>query len=229
VLAWWLSREARPDGERGRRLERWTVRGLAIFAGAAPFILAAIGLALAWWPSSNPLADVVRRSPVRGTMTSVAAVALVYGVLALPALRALAQRGERPLPLVRLAAPVVALQLFWQAGAKWALDPVKTLHDTTAAMDAAPAGTPIALWSPGLREEKLIAIIDYALDRPSVVLKDAPQAARHFAAFPNGVMVLAGGELARLPAELRDRLRVTYDERGRKATPYAIVRPLQEP
>ncbi len=227
AVAGWLT-AARPWLDGDQRLHRVTARALLAFAAVAPLLLAVGAAILGFLPISSPayapLLVVVRRAAVPLVLTLVSLAAAVFGVGCTLRVARAWRLGTPRLPAGLLVLPPLLLLLFAQSALKWALDPIKTLHDTTAALAAASPGRgTLALFLPETREEKIAAIVDYDLGRKLQSVKDEAAAERYFAAVPDGAMLIASGRVDRLEPGFRKATRVVYDEQGRKASPYAIL------
>ncbi len=231
AVAVWLTRAQDSWRGRGKAVDRLAARALMVFAGLAPFVLAGAAAGLGVLPFAPerfaPLLAAVRRPPVPVVLGSLALVAGIAGLVLLPRWRAAWRLSTPALPAAWLVAPPLALLLSGQLFLKWALDPVKTLHDTTRALAAAaPGGGPLGLYRPGTREEKIAAIVDYDLGRRLVLVHDADEAAAFLERQPGSALLVGAAELDRLPATLRRTTRLVYDERGRKASPYVVLQPI---
>jgi 4-amino-4-deoxy-L-arabinose transferase-like glycosyltransferase len=223
AIAWWILR----DDAAPSRIDRFGVRALIVCACGAPFLVAAAALAGAFAPLASPLAEAARRAPMPLVLALVAVLLAAVGVWATARLRP-AWSAATPRPLFALVAPWVIVMMAWQLAGKWAIDPLKSLHDTTAAWArAAEPGEPLGVFSH--RAEKLIAIADYDLARPPIVTSDDEAASQYFAAHPEGALLLETAQADGLRRALPLPLDVVYDERGRKATPYAVLRRHREP
>src|SRR5262249_3254931 len=135
-----------------------------------------------------------------------------------------ARRGTAP-DALWLAAPFLVLFLAVQVGVKAWIDPLKRLDDLTAAIRAAlPGSGPVPAYvPPQASPESLFGIVGFQSGRRPLRFAPPDALARYCAATPAARVVLQVEAAQRLPADLRGKLRLVYDESGRKASPYAIA------
>jgi len=224
-IAWWLAgveggRAAGETPAAGRSWDRPTLLALLALAGLAATALALAAAVLRWAPRLGAGIDPLRSVPSR---PGLAAFALLAGaasaVLLVQLVRHLARRtAPRPTALV---GAYLVLFLSWQTAGKALVDPVKNLHDMTAAVARLnPGDGPVAAYRPS---ESVLAIVNYDLGRRVLPLAQPADLAAHFARQPGAVVLLALDAARQLPPGLRSRLRLVYDETGRKASPFGLA------
>jgi hypothetical protein len=119
--------------------------------------------------------------------------------------------------------PYLALALVYQTAVKAAVDPLKNLHDLTAAiarLDPGPA--PVAAYRPS---ETTAGIVNFDLDRTVWPLTTPAEVTAFFASHPRGRLVLSLDAWRHLPPSPRASLRLLYDETPAKASPFVIAAP----
>jgi 4-amino-4-deoxy-L-arabinose transferase-like glycosyltransferase len=122
-----------------------------------------------------------------------------------------------------LVVPYLALALVYQTAVKAAVDPLKNLHDLTAAIARLDPGPgPVAAYRPS---ETTAGIVNFDLDRTVLPLATPAELAAFLASHPRGRLVLSLDAWRHLPASPRARLRLLYDETPTKASPFAIAAP----
>jgi len=221
-VAWWLAGEGPPSRwDRPTRtfllalgaLLPWLVWGAAAWVRLAP-PRALAGLV--------PLHDAL--SPAR-----LAAAALFALAVSGAAWRELARarceaRAPRPAWLV---APYLLVFLAVRTAGKAAVDPVKDLHDLTAAIARlAPGPDPVPLYVPAeVPTDSIYGILDFDLGRRPLRLSDPAELAAFLAAHPGARVALSVESAMRLPPAFRDHLALAYDETGKKASRWAIAEP----
>jgi len=120
-----------------------------------------------------------------------------------------------------LVVPFLALALVYQTAVKAAVDPLKNLHDLTAAIARLDPGPgPVAAYRPS---ETTAGIVNFDLDRTVLPLTAPAEVAAYFASHPRGRLVLSLDAWRHLPASPRAGLRLLYDETPTKASPFAIA------
>jgi hypothetical protein len=120
-----------------------------------------------------------------------------------------------------LVVPYLALALVYQVAVKAAVDPLKNPHDLTAAIARLDPGTgPVAAYRPS---ETALGIVQFDLGRQVEALDGPAELAARLGALPQGRLVLSLEAWRHLPAPLRARLRLVYDESETKASPYGIA------
>jgi 4-amino-4-deoxy-L-arabinose transferase-like glycosyltransferase len=120
-----------------------------------------------------------------------------------------------------LVVPYLALALVYQTAVKAAVDPLKNLHDLTAAIARLDPGLgPVAAYRPS---ETTAGIVNFDLDRTVLPLTAPAEVAAYFASHPHGRLVLSLDAWRHLSASPRAGLRLLYDETPAKASPFAIA------
>jgi 4-amino-4-deoxy-L-arabinose transferase-like glycosyltransferase len=120
-----------------------------------------------------------------------------------------------------LVVPYLALGLIYQTAIKAAIDPLKNLHDLTAAIARLdPGSDPVVAYRPS---ETTLGIVEFDLGRGVRALSAPGEVAAFFANRPAGRLVLSLDALRHLPPELRARLWLLYDESATKASPFGIA------
>ncbi|HVT59329.1 MAG TPA: glycosyltransferase family 39 protein [Thermoanaerobaculia bacterium] len=234
-VAWWLA-GLRQDGPPApeRRWDRATALLLLALAAVLPALLWLAALGLRWAPPDS-LARVLPTLPTLQTLRTLRTSALQAGLdaprLAAGGLAALAASGlllarllahlrRRTLPAAAwLLVPYLALLVVYQTAVKAAVDPIKNLHDLTAAI-ARLSPPPVFAYQPS---EAALGIIGFDLGWAVVPIADPRQLAELLASHPAARVVVTLDALGRLPPELRRQLVLLYDESGLKASPYAVV------
>src|SRR5262249_29847824 len=124
-----------------------------------------------------------------------------------------------------LIAPYLLVFLSLQTAGKAVVDPVKNLHDLTAAITREmPGPGPVPLYVPaGVPTDSIFGILAFDLGGRPVRLAPPAELAGFLAANPGGRVALSVESARRLPPALRDRLDLVYDETGRKASPWAVA------
>lgn len=221
VVASWLCDLARQP------MSAWDRRCLALlrgFPGAILLLLAVAYPALMVSPIRSPLALVLRRtaSPWGGILLTLLALALGVAVL----LRGRRHRqGVADRDLLWIFVPLLIVLLAWQSAIKAAVDPVKNLHQTTAAVARLiPGPGPIPFFArDGDQGESTLAILDFDLGRRVERLTDVDAVKAFFAARDGRPLLLSSASLAKLPPELTRRFVRLYDESGRTSSGSVIV------
>ena len=120
-----------------------------------------------------------------------------------------------------LVIPFLALALVYQTAGKAAVDPLKNLHDLTAAIARLdPGHGPVTAYRPS---ETTAGIVSFDLDRPVEALITPAEMAAFFATHPRGRLVLPLDAWRHLPGPVRGRLDLLYDETPTKASPFAVA------
>jgi 4-amino-4-deoxy-L-arabinose transferase-like glycosyltransferase len=220
-VAWWLAGEQEEDSDR--RWDQNTATALLLLASVLPVLLWGTALGARWLPRSRALA------PLQAELTP--AVLAVYGLAgliggALIFRRLIRLRSEGAgLPVSWLVLPFLLLFLAVETDVEARIDPVKRLSDLTAALplheparDAVPAYLP-----PRVSAESVYGIIGFDLGRRTLPLTTPDELRAYLDRRPCARVVLRAEEIAALPPDLRRRLRIVYDERGRKAAPFLIA------
>jgi len=122
-----------------------------------------------------------------------------------------------------LVVPYLALALVYQTAVKAAVDPLKDLHDLTAAIaHLDPGPGPVAAYRPS---ETTAGIVNFDLDRTVLPLTTPAELAAYLAGHSRGRLVLSLDAWRHLPAGQRAGLRLLYDETPTKASPFVIAGP----
>jgi len=124
-----------------------------------------------------------------------------------------------------LIAPYLLAFLALQTVGKAAVDPVKNLHDLTAAVGRlAPGPGPVPLYvPPEVPTDSIFGILDFDLGRPPLRLATPGELAAFYAGHPGGRVAMSLESARRLPPALRDGLVHLYDETGRRASPWMVA------
>jgi 4-amino-4-deoxy-L-arabinose transferase-like glycosyltransferase len=219
-VAWWLA--GTPEAAEHGRWDRPTLHLLLALAAVLPLLLAAVALLTRLRPPASlafaPLQ--AELSPARLALVAAAAVA-ASGLLLTHLVRSWRQAPGPGWVLI----PFLLLFCFIQAEVKAWIDPVKSLHDLTAAIARyLPGSAPVpAYLSPRVSSESLFGIVGFDLGRRTLPLGSPTELYAYLERAPGARVVCRAEEARRLPPELLSRLRFLYDETGRKALPYAIV------
>jgi 4-amino-4-deoxy-L-arabinose transferase-like glycosyltransferase len=227
----WLDRLGiDPPATPGRgRLDRATALLLLGVAAALPVLLWT-AVALVALPATAALPSLLATEalpldPLRATFTH--GRVAVAGALALAAAALLLTRFVRHLrtgstPTAPwLVVPFLALVLVYQTAVKAAIDPLKNLHDLTAAVSRLDPGRgAVAAYRPSETTE---GIMGFDLDRRVEPLDTPAALAAFIARQPQGRVVLPLSSFHGLPPDLRGSLCLLYDESAAKASPYVIA------
>jgi hypothetical protein len=228
-VAWWAAGAQAPGGEwktadapppLERPWDRPTQLALLGLAGLVTAVLAIAAALLRWGPRLGPRIDPLRAALSPSGLAACALATAAAGALLLARLvRHLAQRTT-PRP-AGLAAAYLLLFLAWQTAGKALVDPLKNLHDMTAALARLdPGAAAVAAYRPS---ESVLAIVNFDLGREVAPLAGPQDLAAYLARRPEGKVLIAIDAARRLPPALRSRLRLIYDETGRKASPFGIA------
>ena len=221
-VGWWAQRRADPSDPRARDAGRWdraTLHALATVAALVPLAVLAAVVVLrrpAWWPATAlPLAQVAAQfTPVRFAACALAAGMAVIALVVRFSRRARA--AGRPALGAILVSYLVLFLAYQTAGKMW-LDPLKNLHDLTAAIARlTPAGTPVRAYRP---LESFTAIVNFDLGRTVESIGDARSIVELFAREPQVRLVLEAEVIPDCRRTSRDTSSTRYDETGRKAAP----------
>jgi 4-amino-4-deoxy-L-arabinose transferase-like glycosyltransferase len=209
-----------------RRWDRPTALLLLAVAATLPLVLwAAAALAVRGAFHSFPVAP-LRAELTTGRLAAAAAVALAGAGLLLFRLARHLRAGSTP-TAPWLVLPYLAIALLYQTAIKAAIDPLKNPHDLTAAIARLDPGPgPVAAYRPS---ETTLGILDFDLGRPLRTLASPGEVSAFFAEQPHGRLVLSLAAWRHLPAPLRARLGLLYDEAATKASPFAIAAAIPEP
>jgi 4-amino-4-deoxy-L-arabinose transferase-like glycosyltransferase len=208
---------------RGAARSRWD-RSTALFLLA----LAALLPAALWtgaWEAARGAFRSFPPAPLRAELTSgrlaaAGAIAAAGAALLLLRLARHLRAGTTPTG-PWLVLPYLALALVYQTAIKAAVEPLKNPHDLTAAIARLdPGAGPVAAYRPS---ETILGIVGFDLDRHVEPLDGPAALAARIGALPQGRLVLSLDAWRHLPAPLRARLRLLYDETPSKASPYAIA------
>jgi len=164
-------------------------------------------------------------APLRAELTGTHLAAAGLAAVAVAAL--LLCRGARHLRTATtpagawLVLPFLTIALAYQIAVKAAIEPLKSPHDLTAAVARLDPGTaPVAAYRPS---ETTLGIIGFDLGRQVRSLSSPAEVAALFSTQPADRLVLSLDALRHLPAPLRARLRLLYDETATKASPFVIA------
>ena len=225
-VGWWaehLIASFDPDAPVAYGWDRATLDVLAGVAALVPLVVFGGAIVLrtpVWLPATGyPLARIAAEL----TSTRLAMLALAAGVaVAVLAARFSSRARLASAPAVGgIIVSYVLVFVAYQTAGKALVDPLKNLHDLTAAVGRlAPAGAPVYAYRPS---EALQAIINFDLGR-TVEAVDSPQGIVDlFTRDPSARLVLAAAAVRELPPDVAGHCRYAYNETGRKASPYAIV------
>jgi 4-amino-4-deoxy-L-arabinose transferase-like glycosyltransferase len=221
----WLDRLSRGSEEAAG--SRWD-RPAALFLLALAALLPAV-LWIGAWEAARGAFRSFPAAPLRAELTS--GRLAVAGVVAAAGAALLLLRFARHLrtgttpPGPWLVVPYLALALLYQTALKAAVDPLKDLHDLTAAIARLDPGPgPVAAYRPS---ETTVGIVNFDLDRTVLPLATPAEVAAFLASHPRGRLVLSLDAWRNLPASPRARLRLLYDETPTKASPFAIAAPAE--
>lgn len=220
----WLDRLSRGSEEgSGSRWDRPTALLLLALAALLPAVLW-IGA----WAAARGAFHGFPAAPLRAELTS--GRLAVAGVVAAAGAAVLLLRFARHLRAGTiptgpwLVVPFLALALVYQTAVKAAVDPLKNLHDLTAAIARLDPGPgPVAAYRPS---ETTAGIVDFDLDRTVMPLTTPAEVAAFFASHPRGRLVLSLDAWRHLPASPQAGLRLLYDETPTKASPFGIAGPV---
>jgi hypothetical protein len=217
---WWLAGRGVPS-----RWDRPT-RTLLLAVGA---LLPWLVWGVAAWARISPPRTFADLQPLHDALSParLAIAALFALAVSAAALRELlhARRERRSPRPVWIVAPYLLVFLAVQTAGKAAVDPVKNLHDLTAAIARlAPGPGPVPLYvPPEVPTDSIYGILDFDLGRRPLRLATPGDLAAFLAASPGARVALSVDSAMRLPPTLRDRLALAYDETDRKASPWAIA------
>ena len=219
----WLDRlSLGPEEASGSGLDRRTALLLLALAALLP-----IALWLGAWEAARGAFHGFPAAPLRAELTS--GRLTVAGVVAAAGTALLLLRFARHLRAGTtpagpwLVVPYLALALVYQTAVKAAVDPLKNLHDLTAAIARLDPGPgPVAAYRPS---ETTAGIVNFDLDRTVLPLTTPAEVAAFFGSHPGGRLVLSLDAWRHLPASPRAGLRLLYDETPTKASPFAIAAP----
>lgn len=217
----WLDRlSLGPEEGSGSRWDRPTALLLLALAALLP-----VALWIGAWAAARGALHGFPAAPLRAELTS--GRLAVAGVLAAAAAALLLLRFARHLRAGTiptgpwLVVPYLALALVYQTAVKAAIDPLKNLHDLTAAIARLDPGSgPVAAYRPS---ETTAGIVNFDLDRTVLPLATPAEVAAYFASHPRGRLVLSLDAWRHLPASPRAGLRLLYDETPTKASPFVIA------
>jgi 4-amino-4-deoxy-L-arabinose transferase-like glycosyltransferase len=157
-----------------------------------------------------------------GRLAAAGAVAAAGALLLLLRLARHLRAGTTPTGPC-LVVPYLALALVYQTAVKAAVDPLKNLHDLTAAIARLDPGSgPVAAYRPS---ETTAGIVNFDLDRRVWPLTTPAEVAAFLASHPGARLVLSLDGWHHLPASQRARLQLLYDETPTKASPFVIAAP----
>ncbi|MBV8200212.1 MAG: glycosyltransferase family 39 protein [Acidobacteria bacterium] len=216
-LGLWLSRLGRTDRSRWDR-----PTGLLLLALAA--VLPA-GLWVGAWEAARGVFHGFPVAPLRASLAAnslavAGAAAAASSALLLARLVRHLRAGTTPSG-PWLVLPFLAIGLIYQTAVKAAIDPLKNLHDLTAAVARIDPGPgPVAVYRP---YETMVGIIDFDLGRKVEAIGSPEALASLFATRPQARVVLSLADLRELPESRRQCLRLLYDETATKASPFAIA------
>ncbi|HYL06564.1 MAG TPA: glycosyltransferase family 39 protein [Thermoanaerobaculia bacterium] len=208
---------------RGGPRSRWDRPTALLLLGLAALLPAALW-AGAWEAArgafrSFPVAPL--RAELSGGRLAIAGVAAAAGAVVLLLRLARHLRGGTTPTGPWLVVPLLAVALVYQTAVKAAVDPLKNPHDLTAAIARLDPGSgPVAVYRPS---ETILGIVDFDLGRRVEALAGPAELAAFLGARPEGKLVLSLADWRRLPAPLRARLGLLYDETPTKASPYAVA------
>jgi 4-amino-4-deoxy-L-arabinose transferase-like glycosyltransferase len=189
----------------------WTVAALAALPAAPAF------QALTAFPP-GPL----RATVTHGRLAAAGVLALAASALLLARFASHLRRGSTP-TAPWLVVPYLLLTLIYQTALKAAVDPLKNPHDLTAAVARLDPGRgAVAAFRPSETTE---GIMGFDLDRRVEPLDTPADLAAFLARRPQGRVILSLEALRSLPADLRDRLCLLYDESATKASPFVLAAP----
>ena len=219
----WLDRLSRGSEESsGWRWDRPTALLLLALAALLPVVLW-IGA----WAAARGAFHGFPAAPLRAELTS--GRLAMAGVVAAAGAALLLLRFARHLRAGTiptgpwLVVPYLALALVYQTAVKAAVDPLKNLHDLTAAIARLDPGPgPVAAYRPS---ETTAGIVNFDLDRTVLPLTTPADVAAYLASHPRSRLVLSLDAWRHLPAASRAGLRLLYDETPTKASPFAIAGP----
>ena len=219
-VAWWLIGASPPS-----RWDRPTRTVLLALGALLPWLVwgAAAWVRLA---PPGPLAGLAplhaALSPPRLAAATVLALAISAAVLRELARAWREARAPRPAWIV---APYLVVFLAVQTAGKAAVDPVKDLHDLTAAIARlVPGPGPVPLYvPPEVPTDSIYGILDFDLGRRPLRLSTPGDLAAFYAAHPGARVALSLDSAMHLPPTLRNHLALAYDETGKKAAPWAVA------
>ena len=206
----------------GPRWDRPTALVLLALAALLP-----VALWIGAWEAARGAFRGFPAAPLRAELTSgrLAAAGVVAAAGAALLLLRLARHlraGTAPAG-AWLVVPFLALALAYQTAVKAAVDPLKNPHDLTAAIARLdPGAGPVAAYRPS---ETTAGIVGFDLDRIVWPLTTPAEVAAFFDNHPGGRLILSLDAWHHLPAALRARLRLLYDETPAKASPFVIAAP----
>jgi 4-amino-4-deoxy-L-arabinose transferase-like glycosyltransferase len=219
----WLDRlSLGSEGASGSRWDRPTALLLLALAALLP-----VALWIGAWQAAGGAFRGFPAGPLRAELTS--GRLAVAGVVAAAGAALLLLRFARHLRAGTtptgpwLVVPYLALALVYQTAVKAAVDPLKNLHDLTAAIARLDPGPgPVAAYRPS---ETTAGIVNFDLDRTVLPLTTPAEVAAFLDSHPRGRLVLSLDAWRHLPASPRAGLRLLYDETPTKASPFVIAAP----
>jgi 4-amino-4-deoxy-L-arabinose transferase-like glycosyltransferase len=214
----WLDRVG-----RGGPRSRWDRPSALLMLGLAALLPAVLWIGA--WEGARGAFRSFPAAPLRaelsgGRLAAAGAAAAAVGVLLLFRLARHLRTGTTPTG-TWLVLPYLALALVYQTAVKAAVDPLKNLHDLTAAVARLdPGAGPVAAYRPS---ETTLGIVDFDLGRQVEAVAGPAELAALVGARPAGRLVLSVDAWRRLPAPLRAHLQLLYDETATKASPFAVA------
>ena len=208
---------------RGAPRSRWDRPAALLLLVLAALLPPALWTAA--WAAAHGAFHAFPVEPLRAELTGgrLAAAGVVAGAGAAALLLRLARdlrRGTTPTG-PWLVLPYLALALVYQTAVKAAVEPLKNPHDLTAAIARLDPGSgPVAAYRPS---ETVVGIVGFDLDRQVAALAGPAELADFLGARPAGRLVLSQEAWRSLPAPLRARLGIVYDETPTKASPYVVA------
>jgi 4-amino-4-deoxy-L-arabinose transferase-like glycosyltransferase len=213
----WLDRLGRPA--RSRR-DRPAALLLLALAAILPPALWTIALAAARGAFHSFPAAPLGAALSTGRLAAAGIAAAAGAILLLLQLTRHLRAGSTPSG-PWLVLPFLALALTYQTAVKAAVDPLKNPHDLTRAVARLdPGNGPVAAYRPS---ETTLGIVNFDLDRLVQPLAAPADLVAFLTAHPGARVVISVDALDHLPAPVRSRLRLLYDETGAKASPFAIA------
>jgi 4-amino-4-deoxy-L-arabinose transferase-like glycosyltransferase len=230
-VAWWLDGATRTresqEGQESRSWDRPTLLALLGLGAALPVLVWAVAVFVRMAPPRQ-----AALAPLQAALSPAVLIAWGIGALLISGIAATwflgGRRSQRvaacPAP-ARVLLPFLLLFLAVQTVVKAAVDPVKNLDDlTTAISRLAPGTEPVPAYLPPRQSnESLFGIIGFNLNRRTLPLTTPEGVHEYFAGHPGARVVFRLEDARRLPAELRGRLRLLYDETGKKAAAFGIA------
>jgi 4-amino-4-deoxy-L-arabinose transferase-like glycosyltransferase len=222
-VAWWLA-GAREGGVE-RAWDRRTLLTLLGFASGVFLLLGTLFLGIAWAPDlPAPLVPIQAAAVSTGLFTPFGCMSLGLGAALLVAFARWRQAG----PLAgRVAIAMLLLFLILQTVVQAILDPVKEMGEMTREVALHDPGSgPVPAYLPsGQSNEVVFGMIGFKLGRRVLALTSPEDLRAWFEAHPESAVLARASQARKLPPELLEELRLSWDETGRKASPYALLRP----